>query len=118
MELKNQYNISGQKDGYWEEDMTYWSDGGPKYGRRQISTDKGFYVNGEKEGCWESYTNDNNIFMKANYKAGYHSGKFEKWYTDSNCLFCNGEHNGKGSRCGIWNWFEYNGGIKESILYI
>ena len=60
----NQYDLEGRKEGYWEE---YWDP-------EERSLSKGNYINGKREGIWDSYDLDGNIENRILYK----NGKFVK----------------------------------------
>lgn len=66
----NEYNDTGEKHGYWEEDDEYGV----------INLSKGYYNNGIMEGPWEFYT-EWGILFKGNYKYGEYYGSC-MWYKE------------------------------------
>jgi antitoxin component YwqK of YwqJK toxin-antitoxin module len=62
----NQYNIDGNKEGYWE---IYWENGNLDY--------RGNYVAGKEDGIWESYFSNGEFYSKGFYVAGKKYGYWE-----------------------------------------
>jgi len=65
----NEYNINGERHGYWEEDY-------------QHLTHKGFYVNGKEHGPWQSI-NARPIYIRwiGNFNMGLDIG-FWKYFDE------------------------------------
>jgi len=56
IEIKNQHNSLGHRDGYWE---MYYDNGKIMY--------RGNYINGKRDGYWEGYYNNGKLWYKGNY---------------------------------------------------
>jgi len=98
----NQYDMEGNKQGYWEE---YDGD----------NMEKGNYVDGKEEGLWETYYSNGNLMYKGPYKNGLKDGIWELYWF-------NGKLAEKGSYVnndadGIWEYYNEDGSLKERGLY-
>lgn len=107
---KNQYNINGNKEGYWEEKSHYWSSG-INYGSLT-----GYYTNGLKDGPWYQYTKEGNKFRLKNYHNNKLTGKYISWHRDLNAVSCSGQYENN-EKYGTWNWFYTDGTLKQISLF-
>lgn len=110
---KNQCNpITHQKEGYWELEVRGHSS------NQIYSIEKGYYVNGQKDGIWTSYRTDGMLSSKINYKNGIRVGKFTKWHAIPQMpesISSSGQYDDNGCFTGICKWFFFSG--KPRLIY-
>lgn len=99
----NQYDLDGNKTGYWED---YW-DG-------KLWT-KGNYIGGKKEGIWETYHQNGNLQTKGNYVNGEAHGYCEIYNTNGE-LYSKGRYD-NGYVYGTWNYYNNKGEIRNKKIY-
>jgi uncharacterized protein len=100
----NQYNIDGNKTGYWE---YYYNNG-------QLSS-KGSYVDGKEEGYWETYYENGKLESKGSYKNGENDGYLELYYSNGKLMTKGNYKDGKED--GYWESYFYNGELHYKGSY-
>jgi uncharacterized protein len=100
----NQYDIEGNKTGYWEE---YYSDGNLYF--------KGSYKNGLRDGYWEYYYDNGKLWYKGEYKNGKADGYWETYFDNGKIWVKSNYVNG--SRDGYWVWYYEDGGVYSTELF-
>jgi uncharacterized protein len=101
----NQYDIEGNKQGYWE---LYYSNGKLEY--------KGSYLNGLRDGYFEEYYSNGKIFLKGSYVNGNLNGLFEEYYFSNGKLESKGNYK-DGKEDGIWFYYYERGGVEVKANY-
>jgi len=66
---------------------------------------------GKKEGYWESYYDNGQLWIKCFYKNGELDGYWEKYFDNGN-LYSKGSYI-NGERDGIWEEYYYNGQLES-----
>ena len=78
---------------------------------------KGYYDDNGKQGEWERYNDDGQLFFKGSYKNGEKDGYWEYYYYISGELSARGSYlNGK--KEGIWEYYYDNGNLQSRGNYI
>ena len=92
---------NGKKDGFWQ----------IKIGN---NIEKGYYINGIKEGQWITYDKDNNEIEKGSYTNGEKNGL---WVivTPENTIETGEYKNGK--KTGVWDIYDFNENYMHSLNY-
>jgi uncharacterized protein len=101
----NQYDIDGNKQGYWE---SYYSNGKLNY--------KGSYVNGEREGYWGVYYENGELYSKGNYMNGKRDDIWEYYHSNGKLISKGNYVNDKAD--GIWEYYNPNGELVSKSSYI
>lgn len=96
---------NGQRDLYQEK--TYYSCGALKV--------KGDFMNGKRNGLWESWHKNGNKWTEAEYLNGVQNGKAGHWFENGKPLYIGQYKDDK--RSGTWKFYTEDGKLKKTIEY-
>ena len=99
----NQYDSEGRRQGYWE----YYQDG------KLYS--KGNYINGEREGYWETYHSNGQLEGKGNYVNNKKDGMWEYYWSNGNLWEKSSFIDGKLD--GVAEYYNLNGSLNRRELF-
>ena len=77
----------------------------------------GKLINGQKNGLWKTFTNENNIFEERRYINGLMVGEIIVFYPNTNIINFQGEYSVNGNQTGEWKWFYENGNLNQIVNY-
>jgi len=80
-----------------------------------IKKDRGWEVNGKKEGSLEKFYENKKLWYRGNYTNGKREGLCEMFYGNGKILWRGNFRNGKEE--GTWEWFYGSGEISRRINY-
>lgn len=112
---KNQYDKDKKKHGYWEEKTNYWDSHSACV---KPATQRGTYVNGKKEGLWETFiSNDGYVFRIYNYKNGKLCGEYRVMHIEEKIVRITGNHIEEGKKDGPWKHYRNDGTLRQIYNY-
>jgi antitoxin component YwqK of YwqJK toxin-antitoxin module len=102
-QLHNQTDSQGRKQGYWEETDKYdliW---------------KGHYVDGLREGLWQTYFSNGILWKEEHYLNGKRHGLWKMYRRDGTLQ--EEVHYLNGDLHGLWKWYHKDGTLESCSLY-
>lgn len=111
---KNKHDISGTRIGYWELRFEYFD---TEEKELLYGTQKGQYLNGNKNGPWETITKDGAMHTRVSYLNGKKVGVYEYWYQFPNIVRVSGQYDENSQKTGTWKRFRKDGTIREITLF-